>query len=144
MACGLEVRVPMLDHRFAEWALGLPRAMKISRGERKFILKRAFERLVPRDVLYRPKQGFSPPLAAWFRGKLGETFRRDLTHNGGMIDSGFFDIAAVDGLMNQHRSGLRDHSRVLWLLWMFHRFMTDVHTASPAETVPALGFGTIR
>ena len=75
MACSLEVRVPMLDHTFVDWALGLPLACKQNGGQGKVLLKRAFERLVPKKVLYRPKQGFSVPLAAWFRGPLGEHFR---------------------------------------------------------------------
>ena len=138
MACGLEVRVPMLDHHFVEWALSLPRAMKIARGEGKFVLKRAFERLVPHEVLYRPKQGFSVPLAAWFRGPLGEAFRRDIARNDGIAGCDLFRTSTVDRLIEQHRSGMHDHSRVLWLLWMFHRFLTDVHHWSPAGTALAV------
>jgi asparagine synthase (glutamine-hydrolysing) len=127
MACSLEVRVPMLDHRFVEWALGLPRAMKIAKGESKFILKRAFERLVPSEVLYRPKQGFSVPLASWFRGALGESFARDISGANGLVASGFFEGGTIDRLIGQHRSGFSDHSRVLWLLWMFQGFLKTVH-----------------
>jgi asparagine synthase (glutamine-hydrolysing) len=134
MACSLEVRVPMLDHRFVEWALGLPRAMKIANGQSKYILKRAFERLVPSEVLYRPKQGFSVPLASWFRGPLGESFRREVSARSGLGNSGFFDGKTIDRLIEQHRSGLSDHSRVLWLLWMFQGFLNDVH--APAA-IPA-------
>ena len=134
MACSLEVRVPMLDYRFVEWALGLPRAMKIANGQSKFILKRAFERLVPHDVLYRPKQGFSVPLASWFRGPLGESFRREVSGRNGLGSSGYFDGKMIERLIEQHRSGLSDHSRVLWLLWMFQGFLNDVH--APAS-VPA-------
>jgi asparagine synthase (glutamine-hydrolysing) len=128
MACSLEVRVPMLDHRFVEWALGLPRAMKIANGQSKFILKRAFERLVPNEVLYRPKQGFSVPLASWFRGSLGESFRKEISGSRGLRDCGYFDGRVIDRLIEQHRSGLSDHSRVLWLLWMFQGFLNDVHS----------------
>ena len=135
MACSLEVRVPMLDHHFVEWALALPRAMKIANGEGKFVLKRAFERLVPKEVLYRPKQGFSVPLAAWFRGPLGESFRADIADRTGLAASGYFDGAAIERLIDQHRSGARDHSRALWLLWMFQGFFKDIHTA-PAVTSP--------
>ena len=139
MACSLEVRVPMLDHRFVEWALSLPSAMKIAHGEGKFILKRAFERLVPRQVLYRPKQGFSVPLAAWFRGPFGESFRQEVTGKAGLVASGYFDGAAIDRLAEQHRSGLRDHSRVLWLLWMFQSFFKHVHSAPAAVAKPVFG-----
>jgi asparagine synthase (glutamine-hydrolysing) len=131
MACSLEVRVPMLDHRFVEWSLGLPRAMKIANGQSKYILKRAFERLVPHEVLYRPKQGFSVPLASWFRGPLGENFRREISGKNGLGSSGYFDGKVIEKLIEQHRSGLSDHSRVLWLLWMFQGFLKDVH--SPAS-----------
>lgn len=133
MACSLEVRVPMLDHHFVEWAFSLPREMKIRHGAGKFILKHAFERLVPRDVLYRPKQGFSVPLAKWFRGALGETFGREVVGKNGLVASGCFEGPVIEGLADQHRSGLRDHSRVLWLLWNFQNFLTQVHGKSPAR-----------
>jgi asparagine synthase (glutamine-hydrolysing) len=113
--------------------------MKISKGAGKVILKRAFEQLVPREVLYRPKQGFSVPLADWFRGPLGQSFQRDLTGDSGLADCGLFDTAAIRRLIEQHRNGSRDHSRLLWLFWMFHRFLTDVHTDSPAEFAPVFG-----
>ncbi len=132
MACGLEVRVPMLDHRFVEWALDLPRSMKIANGEGKFVLKRAFERLVPTEALYRPKQGFSVPLASWFRGPLGEGFARALTGKNGLVASGYFDGKTVEKLTRQHQSGLLDHSRVLWLLWMFQSFLMN-EQGIPAE-----------
>jgi len=134
MACSLEVRVPMLDHRFVEWALGLPRAMKIANGQSKYILKRAFERLVPSEVLYRPKQGFSVPLASWFRGSLGEAFRKDVSGSRGLADSGFFDGRTIERLIEQHRSGLSDHSRTLWLLWMFQGFLKEVHAPALVAT----------
>ena len=135
MANSLEVRVPMLDHRFVEWALGLPAAMKIADGEGKFVLKRAFERLVPSDILYRPKQGFSVPLASWFRGPLAECFSHDVLAKDGLAASGYFDRTVINTLADEHRSGRRDHSRVLWLLWMFHNFLTEVH-ASPSSVTP--------
>lgn len=133
MAFGLEVRVPMLDHHFVEWALALPRAMKLAGGEGKVILKRAFDRLVPREILYRAKQGFSPPLAAWFRGALGDSFQREITRDCRLAESGFFDVPLIHRTLDEHRSGLRDHSRVLWLLWMFQRFLVDVHDPSPRQ-----------
>ena len=71
MANSLEVRVPMLDHTFVNWALGLPSAVNRRGSEGKMLLKRAFGRLVPPNVLHRPKQGFSVPLARWFRGDDG-------------------------------------------------------------------------
>jgi asparagine synthase (glutamine-hydrolysing) len=67
MACGIEARVPLLDHRIVELALGLPARLKIAEGRGKWILKRVAERHVPREVLDRPKAGFDIPLSTWFR-----------------------------------------------------------------------------
>ncbi len=123
MACSLEVRVPMLDHTFVDWALGLPLACRQSNGHSKVLLKRAFERLVPREVLYRPKQGFSVPLAAWFRGPLGEHFRARLRSKSDFAAGDHLNRQSVEALISQHQSGRYDHSRVLWLVWMFEAFM---------------------
>src|SRR5690606_38360998 len=61
MAHSLEVRVPILDHTFVEWAAGLSTSLKFKNGSGKYILKRALEEWLPGDVLYRPKMGFAVP-----------------------------------------------------------------------------------
>ena len=130
MACSLEVRVPMLDHTFVDWALGLPAAAKRSGSHGKVLLKRAFERLLPRELLYRPKQGFSVPLAAWFRGALGEHFRATLRSKRSFAARDYLNIDVVNRLILQHQSGNFDHSRALWLIWMFEAFMERESEAS--------------
>jgi asparagine synthetase B (glutamine-hydrolysing) len=73
MAALLEVRVPILDHLFVEWATGLPATWKPSRGQQKYILRKLAERGgVLRQALYRPKQGFALPLVHWIRNELKE------------------------------------------------------------------------
>ena len=73
MATSLEVRVPILDHVFVEWATGLPPDWKLRGGKQKYILRKLAERVgVPREVLYRPKQGFAMPLVHWMRNELKE------------------------------------------------------------------------
>ncbi len=125
MACGLEVRVPMLDGDFVRWSLGLPREMKLSGARGKIILKRAFEHLLPSEVLYRRKQGFSIPLASWFRGPLGSAFSQSLGRGSGLEE--FFDPDVVQSLLRTHREGWADNSRTLWLLWMFQGFLEHTH-----------------
>lgn len=132
MACSLEVRVPMLDPLFVEWALGLPRQFKLDGAEGKRVLKRALEPLVPRDVLYRPKQGFSVPLASWFRGPFGAGFARHLSSAGEALGE-YFDMAVARKLLESHQNGWADQSRTLWLLWMFQGFLRDTHAKRPAE-----------
>ena len=132
MANSLEVRAPLLDHEFAEWCATLPPRLKLRGGSGKHIFKRALEPYVPRDVLYRPKQGFSVPLANWFRGPLREKVRAAVT--GTMLGScGFFHPPTLTRLMDEHESGRRDHAAVLWLLVMFEGFLRREDGRSAVE-----------
>ena len=67
MAASIETRVPYLDHHLVELAFSLPDNCKVRRREGKYLLKHASRELLPRDVIYRPKQGFPVPIARWFR-----------------------------------------------------------------------------
>ncbi|MCP4842026.1 MAG: amidotransferase 1, exosortase A system-associated, partial [Halieaceae bacterium] len=87
MAHSLEVRVPLLDHKFIEWVSGLPVNMKLRGQEGKYILKKALEPHLPHDVLYRPKMGFGVPLGKWFRGPLKKRIRESLLE-GNLAQSG--------------------------------------------------------
>lgn len=118
MAHSLEVRVPFLDHPLAEWVSGLPTDVKLRGSEGKYLLKKAMEPHLPKDVLYRPKMGFGVPLAKWFRGPLRERLRRDLLA-GGLADSGLFNADYLTRLVEEHQRGQRDHSAPLWTLLMF-------------------------
>jgi asparagine synthase (glutamine-hydrolysing) len=141
MATSLEVRAPILDHVFAEWATQLTPDWKLRNGEKKYILKKLAERVgVPRSVIYRPKKGFGVPLVHWFRKEL----------KGNLIDSlleprtlqrGYFDPAAVRQLVDEHMRGRRDRSRDLWTLLVFelwHRNFLSRMTESGRPEVPAI------
>jgi asparagine synthase (glutamine-hydrolysing) len=134
MANSLEVRAPLLDHKIVEWAARLPPRLKLNGVEGKYILKKAFEPLVPAHLLYRPKQGFSMPIATWFRGPLRQRVR-DAVTGLAMRETGFFDMAVLRRLVDQHQSGTFDHSAILWVLMMFESFLrtnADVIEASSA------------
>lgn len=111
MAVSLEVRTPMIDVRFVEHAMRLPTSAKLRDGEGKWLLRRAFRRLLPDRVLDRPKQGFVLPLREWLRGPLRERFA-DLL----LEPHDLFDAAQVALLWDAHQSGRRDHSQALWML----------------------------
>jgi asparagine synthase (glutamine-hydrolysing) len=132
MANSLEVRVPMLDHTFVNWALGLPSAVNRRGGEGKILLKRAFEKLVPRNTLHRPKQGFSVPLAKWFRGQMGAFLEQKLDAKNEFSSAEYLNIEAVRRLITEHRTGRADNSRALWLIWMFENFLAREHIAASA------------
>ena len=125
MANSLEVRVPLLDHELVEWSATLPAELKLKGQTGKHLLKRAFEPYVPEDLLYRPKQGFSVPLAAWFRGPLKDRVRQAVT-GPTLAETGYFDPTALTRLVDQHQSGARDHSAPLWSLLMFESFLRGV------------------
>ncbi len=133
MAASLEVRAPFLDHEFLSWGLGLPAGLKIGAGGGKHILKKALEPLLPHDILYRPKQGFTSDLAPLFRAQM--TRVRSLVLGPLMQDSGLFDAAAIGRLLDAHEAGARDHAQVIWLLLAFEGFLAAL--ASTPLAVPA-------
>lgn len=118
MAHSLEVRVPLLDHKFVEWISSLPSNLKLKGQEGKYSLKKSLESYLPNDVLYRPKMGFGVPLANWFRGPLKDRLRKAIV-DGGLANSRLFNKSYLEQLVNQHQSGVRDHSAILWTLLMF-------------------------
>ena len=122
MAHALEVRVPILDHPFVEWAASLPSDLKVRGGEGKAVFKQALERHLPRDILYRPKQGFAVPIAKWFRGPLRERVRGAVL-GPHLAGSGWFDMDYLTRLVDDHQSGRRDHATPLWTLLMFEAFL---------------------
>jgi asparagine synthase (glutamine-hydrolysing) len=122
MAHSLEVRVPLLDHKFVEWAATVPSHYKLRGQEGKYLLKKSLEPYLPSDILYRPKMGFGVPLAKWFRGPLRDRVRTALTE-GSLVESGLFNPSYLKQLVDHHQSGMRDHSTVLWSLMMFEATM---------------------
>ncbi len=121
MAASLEVRAPFLDHDLVNWGLSLPASLKIGPGGGKHVLKRALEPMLPNDVLYRPKQGFTSDLAPLFRRE-AERLKAVLL-GPVMLQSGLFDARAVEALLDQHASGASDHAQLIWLLLAFEGFL---------------------
>jgi asparagine synthase (glutamine-hydrolysing) len=118
MAHSIESRVPLLDHVVIEFAASLPAAMKIGSGRRKHLLKELAFRLVPRELLERPKQGFGVPIGHWFRGPMRDVFADVLT-SASTRQRGYFNAVFVDRILDEHLSGRRDHSLRLWQLVVF-------------------------
>jgi len=121
MAVSLEVRAPLLDHRIAEFAFTLPRAMLLADGLGKLPLRRLLDRHVPPALTRRPKQGFSPPVGAWLRGPL-KGWAGDLLARKRLDDSGLIDGQAVETLWQQHQSGGWHHANALWAVAMFEHW----------------------
>jgi asparagine synthase (glutamine-hydrolysing) len=125
MAHSLEVREPLMDHPLVEWLATLPMGLKIRGNEGKLLLKKAMEPRLPNDVLYRPKMGFSVPLARWFRGPLKQRVR-DAVLGERLLGTGWFERRTLEHLVSAHQSGASDYSAPLWTLLMFEAFLRNV------------------
>lgn len=117
MAVSLEVRAPLLDHRLMELAARIPPQLKLREGSGKFVFKKAIQEMVPRSVVTRRKQGFGVPVAEWFRGELRERAREILFQQDDILQR-----RTLQRIWNQHQQGIRDHSALLWAVFMFRQW----------------------
>ena len=115
MANSLEVRCPLLDHKLMELIAEMPSGMKLRNGQGKYIFKKAMQSILPPEVLTRRKQGFSVPVAEWFRGELKE-FAHDTIFR---RQDGLLNHAYLTRCWKQHEKGQRDWSALLWCVLMF-------------------------
>ncbi|KQN08965.1 amidotransferase 1, exosortase A system-associated [Sphingomonas aurantiaca] len=122
MAVGLEAREPLLDHRLIEFCATLPATMRLRHGEGKWLMKKAMEPYLPREILYRQKMGFVTPISAWFREALaGEAIA--LAKSRTLGETGWFDMATIARIADEHRMGRAEHGRTLWQFVMLERSM---------------------
>ncbi|MDP2690324.1 MAG: asparagine synthase (glutamine-hydrolyzing), partial [Deltaproteobacteria bacterium] len=118
MATAIEARVPFLDYSFVETAFQVPQRLKVHRLVTKYILKKSMERLLPRRIIYRKKEGFPTPISRWLRGELREFMLETLCSEGSLAH-GFFDKKTVGSLVSSHLSGAEDNGRMLFPLINF-------------------------
>jgi asparagine synthase (glutamine-hydrolysing) len=122
MAASLETRAPFLDTALMELSLSLPGHLKIRGTTTKWILKRAFRDLLPREVVHRKKMGFGVPLGAWFRGALrGYLEERLLAPDARLYP--MLRRGPVERLFRAHHAGDKDNGLQLWALWMLELWL---------------------
>lgn len=121
MAVSLEARVPILDHRVVEYAVGLPLGMKFTAKTSKRILREVLHRYVPRDLVERPKHGFGVPLDQWLRSDLKWLLDEYLNHSR-LRRQGIFDPAQVRAAVERFLASGSSHSRV-WTLLVFQMWL---------------------
>ena len=115
MACSIESRVPFLDHPFVEFAAGVPDRMKLRGGTGKYILKRAVEDLLPREIIYRKKMGFPTPLRQWLMDPRADALLAQLHARDGLL-APYIDSTYLNDLLARHKSGLEDATDRIWRL----------------------------
>jgi asparagine synthase (glutamine-hydrolysing) len=121
MATSLEARVPYLDYRFVEFAATIPGEYKMQGLKTKVILKQAMEELLPDEILYRGKEGFSIPIKNWLKKEL-KPLMTDTLAPEKLKREGFFNPDYVQKLIKQHLNGTENHSHRLWALIIFGRW----------------------
>ena len=137
MAKSIELRVPFLDYRLIEFAAGLPSNLKIRGSETKYLLKRAMERVLPHDIIYRPKLGFPTPLHQLLRDT-GGAYVNDVLLGPRAVNRGYFRRDAVQRLVTEHQQQVEDHHEILWRLIVleeWHRRFADRSAAASAPVV---------
>jgi len=118
MAVSLETRAPFLDPRVGQFAASLPLDHKLRGSKGKYILKKAVEPLLPREILHRKKKGFGIPVAEWLKGRLNPLMH-DLLATERLQRQGLFDPAYVQILIDEHEKGVASHHKQLWTLLVF-------------------------
>lgn len=132
----LEVRVPFLDHKLVEFVATIPSQLKLKGWEKKHILIKSMEGILPGSILRRRKQGFSIPLGAWLRGPLRELLRTNLSGNA-LRDLGLFNLQAIERMLDDHNRGVRNYETQLWALLVFvlwHRTYMKVNSSRAVGT----------
>ncbi len=122
MSVGLEVRVPLLDHRFLEYTSALPENIKYRGGKGKYLLKKVLARYLPVALFERPKKGFGVPLGEWLRTGLRELLLDHLSFDR-IKKEGLFDPATVERKVREHLAAKANHQYQLWplLVWEMWR-----------------------
>jgi asparagine synthase (glutamine-hydrolysing) len=115
MAASIESRVPFLDHQFVEFAARVPARLKLRNGEGKYILKKAVEDLLPREIIYRKKMGFPTPLRQWLLDPRAHVLYDALRARDGLL-AAYIDWSALDRLLERHKGGLEDATDRIWRL----------------------------
>ena len=115
MAHSLENRSPLVDHRLVEYAASIPSHMKLKGMKLKHILRSVSSRYLPRELVYREKQGFGFPIALWLRNDL-QHFLRNLFSQSRFVEMGIFEHHAIQSLIEEHLRGKVDHNFRLWIL----------------------------
>ena len=122
MANNLEVRVPFLNNEILHLSERLPAGLKLSGYTRKYVLKKAVEKHLPSEVIWRKKAGFSAPVRSWVRGKL-DSMISELLSKEAVEKRGIFAPTEVDRILRRNESGAEDYNLQVFQLLTFEIFM---------------------
>ncbi|MEO6683134.1 MAG: asparagine synthase (glutamine-hydrolyzing) [Ginsengibacter sp.] len=122
MMNSLEVRVPFLDHKFAELSFKIPLKMKFKMNVKKHILKKAMKNYLPEKILHQPKKGFGVPLSSWINGNLKEYVHDTLLSSRSLL-SDHLDRKFIKEVVVNHQKGQRDFQSKIWSLLVYEEWL---------------------
>jgi asparagine synthase (glutamine-hydrolysing) len=122
MAASLEARAPLLDYKIVEFAFALPSHFKVRGPVTKWFFKKAMEGILPDEIIYRRKEGFSIPIKNWLRSQLKDLMMEYLSEKR-VKESGLFNYDYIKKMKEEHLAGKRDHSHRLWALINFNLWL---------------------
>lgn len=122
MINSLEVRVPLLDHKFAELTFKIPSYLKLQKNDQKYILKQAMAPYLPPSILNHPKQGFGIPLEFWFKDDLKQYVNDTLLSTNSHLGS-YLNKSYVKGIILKNENGTKDFSTKIWPLLFFEEWL---------------------
>lgn len=117
MAFGIETRFPFLDHELVEFGARIPTGLKLRDGVAKYLVKRAFQPLLPEETLHKRKQGFTPPDKTWFRRELKDYIQQLLLSRRSCLGE-FIEPSAIRAILDRHQQGA-DERLAIWSLMFF-------------------------
>lgn len=116
MSVSLEARVPFLDKDMVDFTFSIPGDLKVKNGDRKYLMKKAVEGLIPDDLIYRKKMGFGAPMAQWMRGDFGRKVEGEILSSK-IGERDFLDLDYLQEMFREHRGGRIDLSLQLWTIY---------------------------
>jgi len=124
MANSIEVRVPFIDKDLTEFVLSLPSSLKTKNGVQKYLLKKAMEDMVPKEILYGPKRGFSVPYDFWLRTSLKNYFFSQISTK---KSQKYINVDEVKSMFNLHENQKGNFGFLLWKTLIFSVWLNQTH-----------------
>lgn len=115
MAASIEARMPFMDHELAEFISRLPDCWRVKGSITKNILRQTMTRLLPKEIIDRPKIGFRVPVSEWFRCQMQPYLREHLT-GAASLTREYYRKAELNRVLDDHVNGRQNHEKLLWTL----------------------------
>ncbi|MFC4739519.1 asparagine synthase (glutamine-hydrolyzing) [Flavobacterium ponti] len=120
MINSIEARVPMLDNDLVDFAFSIPSRLKVKNNEKKYLLKKALEGIIPNQILYGPKNGFNTPISSWLKSDLYDFAKESFENNQNIL----LDKNKCLAILEAHKKNEKDYSFLLWKILVLNTWLS--------------------